>query len=343
MYVISGDNQQRPADFSRELRNAHFKKALVQFLIENWRKDELAPFIGSKVIYLNFDYCYEYKVENNKIIRNICQDLSCPEHEEADTKIVYHVCNIDYNSNVLIRCSDTDILVIMLGNMDHLKNDNIKIWIEVGVSNAQRFINVTELYKSLGKNICKALPGFHAFTGCDYNPAFFRKGKKHPLSILYNSDNYQKAFADLGDLENNDSTNVFETLEEFTCRIYSMNKMNTVNESRYAMFTKAYSCKDTNKVLKICAKNFDASTLPPCQSELKQQLLRASYIATSWRNAHLQHMTDLFPVENGWKEVDGKYEFTWFQGEQLPTFVSDILLESNEEENEGIFHELISF
>lgn len=66
----------------------------------------------------------------------------------------------------------------------------IIIWIEVGMSNAQRFINVTELYKSLGKNICEALPGFHTFTGCDYNPAFFRKRKKRPLSILYNSDNY---------------------------------------------------------------------------------------------------------------------------------------------------------
>ncbi|XP_071630872.1 uncharacterized protein [Temnothorax longispinosus] len=45
------------------------------------------------------------------------------------------------------------------------------------------------------------------------------------------------------------------------------------------------------------------------------------------------HMTNLSPIENGWKEVDEKYEFTWFEEVQLPPFVSDILRESNEEEN----------
>ncbi|KMQ83738.1 hypothetical protein RF55_19223 [Lasius niger] len=40
--------------------------------------------------------------------------LSCECHEEADTKIVHHICKIEDDSNILIKSSDTDILVIML-------------------------------------------------------------------------------------------------------------------------------------------------------------------------------------------------------------------------------------
>lgn len=46
------------------------------------------------------------------------QVFTCDKHEEADTKIVYHACKADANSNILIRCSDTDVLIIMLGNME---------------------------------------------------------------------------------------------------------------------------------------------------------------------------------------------------------------------------------
>lgn len=43
----------------------------------------------------------------------------------------------------------------------------------------------------------KLKPGFHAITGCDYNPAFFRKGKQCPFKILSQSEKYTKAFSDL--------------------------------------------------------------------------------------------------------------------------------------------------
>lgn len=46
-------------------------------------------------------------------------DLSCEYHEEADTKIIHHICKIeDANiQNVVIKSTDTDVLIIMLGNI----------------------------------------------------------------------------------------------------------------------------------------------------------------------------------------------------------------------------------
>lgn len=176
--------------------------------------------IASKTVYLNYDMCYKYEVENGKVKRSVSDIFTCDRHEEADTKIVYHACNMD-EENILIRCSDTDILVIMLGNMEHLRA-SVKIWMDVGVGNAQRYIDVTKLYECLGKSLCNSLPGLHAFTGCDYNPAFFRKGKKRPLSILQSSKKYQKAFLNLGNLAECDSEEVMKILEEFVCQLYNM-------------------------------------------------------------------------------------------------------------------------
>lgn len=130
--------------------------------------------------------------------------------------------------------------------MKQLKG-NVKIWIELGVSNNQRFINISKLHQSLGRSVSRGLPGFHALTGCDYNPALFRKGKKLPLNIFINSRKYQKAFSDLGDLNAN-IFSIFKLLEEFICEIYGFKELKHVDDVSYAIFEKAYYHKKQFKV-----------------------------------------------------------------------------------------------
>lgn len=173
---------------------------------------------------------------NDEVVVSNQENLSCPSHEEADTKIIFHVYNVDCNvfSNVTIRCSDTDILIILLGNMNFI-NQNLKISMRIGTGNNQRFIDVNKLYEHLGPELCSALPAFHALTGCDFNPSFFKKGKLKPFSILKNSKKYTKAFSDLG--ESNCNTNeLFEIIEEYVCRLYGYKTLNNVNVTRVATF-----------------------------------------------------------------------------------------------------------
>jgi len=125
----------------------------------------MSPFIGNKTIYLSFDKCYLYRTENNQVIRIIEESLSCEEHEEADIRIIYHICQINFDAQVVVRCSNSDILIILLGNMDYL-NPCLKLWIQWSVRNHERLINVNELYQVLGISLSKALPCFHAITGC---------------------------------------------------------------------------------------------------------------------------------------------------------------------------------
>ena len=120
-------------------------------------------------------------------------DLYCT-HEEADTRIFFHLNQVSSSRNVVIRTADTDCLIIALGNK-HMFQPEIKIWLEVGVqsNNSQRFIDVNGLHAKLGEVFCKSLMGYHALTGCDYTASCCRKGKVKPLKILEKNVHFQKA------------------------------------------------------------------------------------------------------------------------------------------------------
>lgn len=332
------DRSTRPSDFSAELKNITFKEDLVEYFLESWKRKEMAPFFGNKIVYVNYKECYRYEVIDGNVVQTIERLQSCPKHEEADTKIIYHVCNfkeLEPPYNVLIRCSDTDILVIMLGNMNFLQKE-VEVWMDVGVGKSQRNINVSKLYESLGTKVCDSLPAFHALTGCDFNPAFFRKGKKRPFLLLRNSDKYMDALTNLSKYRDGVDEEVFNEVEEFVCRMYGYKKLNRINEIRSAIFLKTYNTMKDKEIFRQKVQSFDASALPPCQSELREHLKRTAYISQIWSNAHLTEPTTLSPLDCGWEENEnGKYSFTWFTGDQLPQSIDDVTLEDQFNQDPG--------
>ncbi|XP_049316678.1 uncharacterized protein LOC125779383 [Bactrocera dorsalis] len=283
--------------------------------------------IGNKKIFLIHDLCYVYSVNDNKVSRMIDHGLSCPDHEEADTKAVFFACQMKEDSTVTIRTSDTDIIVIMLANMEHMTS-SVKVWFDLGVGNARRYIDISTLFEKLGPLVSQALPALHALTGCDYNPAFYRRGKKRPFDILMGSITMQKAFANLGSTDY-DIEALFPTVESFICHLYGLKKLSDVNGARMEIFHKTYKVTDTSQPFSLNVRNYDACNLPPCRSELQQHLLRTKYIACLWRNAHNRILTELSPTDYGWKNVDGKLEPTWFVGNQLPEAYEDIVITPN--------------
>lgn len=124
-----------------ELNNINFKIALVQFLIEHWQRLGMAPFFEDKTIFINYDQCYEYKIQAGQVTYSINPLFTSPRHEKAGTKIVHTVCNLDRQANALIKCEDTDIVIILLGNIDKLKF-KLKIIVEFGVSDDMRLIDI---------------------------------------------------------------------------------------------------------------------------------------------------------------------------------------------------------
>lgn len=116
---------------------------------------------------------------------------------------------------------------------------------------------------------------------------------------------------------------LFSTLEEYVCRLYSLSGVNDINVARVVTFTKSYGTNDDCNPLTL-EKKIDGSLFPPCKAELQQHFRRTVYIAHLWSHAHLSVPTDLLPTEYGWEENDDKYYFKWFVGDQLPPSVSSI-------------------
>lgn len=75
--------------------------------------------------------------------------LSCEKHGEADTLIIYHICQICVGAQVVVvDCPNSDILIILLRNIYYIDdlNASLKFWIHWGVEKHLRLININDLY-----------------------------------------------------------------------------------------------------------------------------------------------------------------------------------------------------
>lgn len=133
---------------------------------------------------------------------------------------------------------------------------------------------------------------------------------------------FQKAFIELlktPPAQLNYDSKAFKVIEEFVCRMYTLNT-NNVNEGRFELFEKKYKSKKPNeKLTKKHLKGYDASSLPPTRQTLLQQIKRTIYISSIWCNAHLRTPTELHPHDCGWTIIDDSYEFYWYDGPESPT------------------------
>ncbi|GFU16204.1 uncharacterized protein TNCV_2405991 [Trichonephila clavipes] len=166
----------------------------------------------------------------------------------------------------------------------------------------------------------------HNFAGCDYTPAFFRKGKLRPFKLLEKSVEYQLACQEIITDADDELERIFATLEKFICHMYGVPNSSNVNDVRFYLFSKTYHSKELDDNFEKKCRSFDSSSLPPCKAELYQHLLRVRYVTKFWRNTHLKNPSSLSPLASGWIVNDDKYDFIWFAGEQFPSSVAGIVI-----------------
>lgn len=117
-YSIVGPNQIRPTDFLKSLRNRKFKEALVSFLSEYWANDSVATILQGKKVFISVgDRCFSYQVIGNHVAKSEETNYTC-SHEEADTRIIFSLSKAAPTSRAVIKSLDTDILIILLGNIN---------------------------------------------------------------------------------------------------------------------------------------------------------------------------------------------------------------------------------
>lgn len=253
----------------------------------------------------------------------IINDYKCEGHEEVDTNIAFFVKNTRDSGDIIIRCSDTDILVILLGNMAHIPQLGT-IWLLFGTGNNQRqrhrCIWSTGKYHS--PRGFASVPCIHWLR---FPPTFLSNRERQPWKIYKANENYQNAFACIRKLADQNYECSIKIIEEFVCIFYITKKLGrcrSVDEARVHLFTSNYNMIDSSESFRQDLLNFDT-----CHRELQQHLLRTSYIGNMWKNAYLPNPCSCDPTECGWSmKPHDTYTFRWFEGDEEPQFNDAFLL-----------------
>ncbi len=162
---IYSHDQKLPAQWGKFLKYGPNKEALIEFLLEFWASTKSAFFHKVNLLVCHQEKCHILKPminENEPVIMEEVTELFC-DHEEADTRLILHALHASQlHLNVIIRSPDTDVFIILLSASSHVDS---RLLFETGVKEKARIIDITCLASQLGDNQCKALIGFHAFTG----------------------------------------------------------------------------------------------------------------------------------------------------------------------------------
>jgi len=179
-YNITGPEQTIRQSGPKLLTNGIFKNELAKFLLKEWGKDHYWYIFGGKTLVASYGgECFQYIPDELQHVKVTRPPHLQGDHEEADTLIAFHVANITAGS-IIVRASDTDVLVILIGALGQQRPEvrsMANIIMDCGMGNSRRYINVTniaDVLEDCKPGLPRALPGYHAFTGCDFTSAFYR-------------------------------------------------------------------------------------------------------------------------------------------------------------------------
>ena len=222
------------------------------------------------------------------VMKGHCEDFPSlqSDHEEADTRLLLHAKYASQEHNgIIVQSPDTDVAVLCATHYNALGCR--ELWFRTGIKDRIRYIPVHSLVSELGPLLCKALPGFHALTGCDSNSSLAGIGKKKALKILFESQDHQTKLAQFGEeLELNAS--IVEAWEGFICNLYTIESKagSKIHDVRYWLF---------------CQKGHSNENLPPTLDGLHQHTKRANYQAYIWKKALVAIQNLPSAAEHGWE------------------------------------------
>ena len=222
-------------------------KNWTRFLKNDSSKESLFEYLATSAIqtYISEDrqlvITYRDGVISNPESVFINENLSPCDHEEADTRMIFHMEEILKSaSSKILRTVDTDVVVLAVAAST--RYDGKDIWINFGTGERKKILSAHQISAAIGRDKSVALPVFHAFTGCDTVSSFKSIGKKTAWQRWKVFDDVTKAFIDLsnGPLEMDSETQGL--LERFVILLYDQtSSCISVNELRKELFTRGRS------------------------------------------------------------------------------------------------------
>uniref|UniRef100_UPI00358E0809 uncharacterized protein n=1 Tax=Myxine glutinosa TaxID=7769 RepID=UPI00358E0809 len=220
-------------------------------------------------------------------------------HEEADTCMMLHAAAAMKSGHrrVLIRTVDTDVVVLAVWMAQELNEVVDELWLAFGTGKNFCYIAAHELSATLGPDKAKALPIFHAITGCDTVSSFAGRGKKTAWAVWETFPEVTNAFLDLASAPSEISEDTLATLERYVVLLYDRTcTCSEVNLARKKLFAK---------------KSRSIEAIPPTQAALVQHVKRATYQGGHcWGQSLVPHYLPS-PCDWGWVDNDGQFDPLW--------------------------------
>ena len=306
---ISSANQKAPSSWNDFMKNSENKEDLPEFLLKEWSANaKYAMYLGVTSLFLcHGSKCHRLQVDGPLIKADEVVALEC-NAEEADTRIFLHAQNVSSQTNapaIVIRSSDTDVMVLAIFFKRFIATP---MYIQRQAQNKRwKYVSVSTLCEKHGADICNALPGFHAYSGCDSTSGFNGKGKKTFFKLLISDASFRHAMSKLGD-EIHPSPRIMQACEKAVCKIYKHN-YNDVNRVRYDMLTKGIESHD----------------VPPTKDSLILHTERANYQAYIWKNSTELGFLPCKADGHGWKEKEGFLVIHWMTQDPAPKSVLELV------------------
>ena len=194
------------------MSSSESKNAIVSYLVSQWQSLPYREKLGDRTLYLGWqNKCIVVEkagVQNYKFLES--------NQEEADGRLILHALDADKtHSSVTIAANDTDVFILCIAFSHKFSS----LLLKSGINKVEVF-DVKAVASSLGLDVSRALPGLHAYTGCDTVSAFSGRGKLQALKLLKKDTTIQETFDMLGK-EWILSDSLFQRLNRFTSSMYS--------------------------------------------------------------------------------------------------------------------------
>ena len=122
-YTITRPEQTVRQNVSKLLSNAAFKNELSKFFLMEIRKAHYWNIYSGMTLFISYGGdCFQFTPDETDKIAVTHPDVLQGNHEEADTRVAFHVTNINAK-NIVVRASDTDILVILIASLGQQQPD----------------------------------------------------------------------------------------------------------------------------------------------------------------------------------------------------------------------------
>ena len=201
------------------------------------------------------------------------------------------------HANLLIRTIDTDVLVLAVARQQDITTD--ETWVAFGTGKHFRYIAVHKIAERLGIDRSKALPMFHALTGCDTVSYFARRGKIQAWDLWHAFNEITATFSLLASgTTTSIPLEVVSVIERFVVLLYNRTSAQVkVNAARQELFAKG---------------NRSIENIPPTQAALVQHLRRAVYQGgLILGNCLVPKPTLPSPSKWGWQKKNETWTLVW--------------------------------